>query len=174
MILDELRRRMPQYSLEIISEANLGEVYAMLRTNAYFYQRTQEHAVTVEECRDDITALPPGKSLVSKAYFAVYEDGKCLAAIDFIEGYPDHKTGYLGLFIVDAERHGQGIGTKILNVIEEAAKELDFQYLQLACHETNEKGFLFWLKKGFREIRRSERKTEGKVYQIISLQKELK
>lgn len=173
MILNELREGMPQYSLQVISESNLGEVHAMLQTNTYFYEMTQGHGVTIEECREDITALPPGKSLESKTFFAIYENGKCIAVIDFIEGYPDETTGYLGLFVLDANRHGHGLGTRILNKIEETAKTQGFQYLQLGCYEANARGFFFWSKMGFQEIRRSERETGGKRYPILSMQKEL-
>ncbi len=173
MILDRLRKKMPQYCIEIISEKNIDDVFALLRSNVYFYSKTQEHNVTRQECIADITALPPGIEITSKTYIAVYQEEKCIAVIDFIEGYPNDKTGYLGLFILDASVQGHGIGKNILNYIMEVSKEIGFEKIELACHKSNEKGFLFWSKMRFYEVRRSERETDRKKYVIISMQHKL-
>ena len=170
MILDRLSEKMPQYRIEIISEKNVDDVLALFQSNVYFYSKTQEHSVTREECISDITDLPPGMDITSKTYIALYQEDKCIAIIDLIEGYPNDKTVFLGLFILDASVQGHGIGKNLLNDILEVSKEMGFEKMELACHETNEKGFLFWSNMGFHEVRRTVRETDGKEYIIISMQ----
>ena len=173
MILDRLRMKMPQYRIEIISEKNIDDVLALFQSNVYFYSKTQEHSVTRKECISDITDLPPGMDITSKTYIALYQEAKCIAIIDLIEGYPNDKTIFLGLFILDASVHGHGNGKSILKDIMEVSKEMGFEKMELACHETNEKGFKFWSKMRFHEVRRTVRETDGKKYIIISMQHKL-
>ncbi len=173
MILDQLRMKMQQYRIEIISEKNIDDVLALFQTNVYFFSRTQEHSVTRTECISDITDLPSGMDIKSKTYIALYQEGKCIAIIDLIEGYPNDKTIFLGLFILDASTQGRGVGKNILNDIMEVSKKMGFEKMELGCHETNEKGFEFWSKMRFHEVRRTVREMDGKEYIIISMQHKL-
>jgi len=43
-----------------------------MRGNKYFYTKTQNHVVTIEECLGDINALPPGVEKAKKTFIALY------------------------------------------------------------------------------------------------------
>lgn len=173
MILKELRSRLSEYRIEIISENNIDDVLDLMLSNKYFYSKTQEHDVTREECLDDINALPPNVEYANKTHVAFYDKEKCIAVVDFIEGFPKDSIGYLGLLMLHESVHRKGIGEKILASIFEVAKEKGFKDIELGCYESNERGYMFWSKMGFKEIRRSEREVDGKIYTIISMQREL-
>ena len=70
--------------------------------------------MTKEGVREDMEALPPGKTYEDK-YFLGYYDGKRLIAImDLIDGYPDDSTLYIGLSMTNMTIQGKGIGTSII------------------------------------------------------------
>jgi len=172
-MIELLQDKLPEFEVVPISKKNVCDVWEMMKGNEYFYSRTQDHEVTRKECVDDITALPPGKGLEDKTYVGIYEGSELIAAVDLIAGYPDEKTEYLGLLILAVPKHGLGIGKKILDVITTSAKEKGFEYIELACHKTNEIGFAFWSKNGFEVIRTSERNIDGKVYTLLSMRKQI-
>lgn len=173
MILEDLQKKIPQYNIKVITEDIIEDVFKVMRSNGYYYSKIQQHDVTREECITDIKAVPPGIDYSKKTYIAFYEENKCIALVDFIEGYPNKQTGYLGLLMLDETLHRHGIGKKILENLLSVIKVEGFQYMELACYECNERGITFWNKMGFKEIRRSNRETDGKIYTLISMQREV-
>lgn len=171
MIITELIKSMPEYSICKISEEHIDDVMALMKSNEYFYSVTQKHDVCREDCIADLTAVPPGIDLSKKTYVALYKDETCIAVLDFIEGFPRENIGYLGLFMLHKEVQGKGIGKVILSKLVEVSMEKGFEIIELACYETNQKGLAFWSRMGFCEVRRSEREVDGEMYTIISMQK---
>lgn len=173
MILKELQYNIPEYSIITISKNNIDDVLSLMKSNTYFYSKTQEHTVTREECLEDLHALPPDVPFSNKTYVAFYEKEKCVAVIDFIEGYPNKHTGYLGLLMLHENVHRKGIGARLLKELSKVAKDIGLTHMELACYEANERGHMFWTKMGFKEIRRSNRENDGKLYTLISMGREL-
>ena len=58
---------------------------------------------------------------------------------------------WIGLFLVDENKHRQGFGKAI---IQSFINQLDnhYNHVQLACIEYNEKGMAFWQSLGFYKI----------------------
>lgn len=169
MILNELQHKILEYNIITISENNIDDVLSLMKSNTYFYSKTQGHMVTREECLEDLHALPPHVPFSNKTYVAFYEKESCIAVIDFIEGYPNESTGYIGLFMLHEKVHRKGIGEKLLKGLCEVAKDIGLTHIELACYEENERGHMFWTKMGFQEIRRSNRENDGKIYTLISM-----
>lgn len=170
MLIKELENVLSEYILKPITAENIEDVFHLMRGNKYFYSKTQNHELTIEECLEDIDALPPRVEKAKKTFVALYDKDKCLAVIDFIEGFPKDDIGYLGLLMLDDSIQRKGIGAKILNNIFEVARDKQFKIIELACYETNKNGFAFWTKMGFFEVKKSERETDGKIYNLISMQ----
>ncbi len=170
MLINELKNVLSEYTIKPITEENIDDVFRLMRGNKYFYSKTQNHEVTIEECLEDIDALPPNVEKAKKTFVALYDKEKCLAVIDFIEGYPKEEIGYLGLLMLDESIQRKGIGKKILTKIFKVARANKFKIIELACYESNENGVKFWTKMGFFEVKRSKRKTDGKIYNLISMQ----
>lgn len=171
MIITELIKAMPEYSICKISEEHIGDVMGLMKSNEYFYSVTQKHDVCREDCIADLTAVPPGIDLSKKTYVALYEKNRCIAVLDFIEGFPEENIGYLGLFMLDKEVQGKGVGKDIFSKLFEVSTKKGFEIIELACYETNKKGLSFWSKMGFCEVRKSKRETDGEIYTLISMQK---
>ena len=159
--------------VERITMDNLPHVIALFESNPDYFSCVQSHPVDADECKADITMLPPGKTLADKTYVLVSDDQGDLAVIDFVEKYPDEMTGYLGFLIVSGNRHGCGVGTMLLSMIEQAARVCGLSRIELGCYETNESGMAFWKKSGFSPIRTSKQTTDGVVYTIVSMEKDI-
>ena len=83
----------------------------------------------------------------------VYIDHQMTAYIDYQCGYRysmqhDDTYVWIGLFLVDENKHRQGFGKAI---IQSFINQLDnhYNHVQLACIEYNEKGMAFWQSLGF-------------------------
>lgn len=159
--------------VERITLDNLSRVIALFASNPVYFSCVQSHPVDEDECKADITMLPPGKTLADKTYVLVSDEQGDLAVIDFVEGYPDDMTGYLGFLIVSGSRHGSGLGTMLLSKIQQAASACGLSRVELGCYETNEHGMAFWKASGFSPIRTSKQETDGIVYTIVSMEKNI-
>lgn len=159
--------------VERITLDNLSRVIALFASNPDYFSCVQSHPVDADECKADITMLPPGKTLADKTYMLVSDEQGDLAVIDFVERYPDDMTGYLGFLIVSGNRRGHGAGTQLLSMIEQAASACGLSRIELGCYETNTSGMAFWKGSGFSPIRNSKRETDGIVYTIVSMEKHI-
>ena len=89
---------------------------------------------------------PLGREQAVDCTYGVIGD---LAVIDFIEQYPNDRSGYLGFFILSGERHNQGIGQMLLGIVEDTARQCGLSRIELACFASNEPGLRFWKKEGY-------------------------
>jgi RimJ/RimL family protein N-acetyltransferase len=146
MIINNLKEKLKDYDILPITEENIEEAFQLMRSNTYFYSRTQFHELTLQECKEDITALPPGTTLDQKFFVGIYEIDKLVAVLDYIEGYPEKEIAFIGFFMLANEVHGKGIGKKMIQAFIESAKQNHFKEVRLGCYETNEIGYLFGVK----------------------------
>ena len=149
MIIDDLRKELTEYRIVPIDENNVEDAFKLMQTNVYFYLKTQSHSLNLDECKEDITALPPNTNLEQKFFMGVYSGNDMIAVLDYVEGYPNENVVYLGFFMLHANNHGKGTGRQFINTFIQAAKNNDFLEIKLACYETNEIGYLFWSSMGF-------------------------
>ncbi|WP_176694410.1 hypothetical protein [Paraliobacillus sp. PM-2] len=111
MFIDTLKNTFTDYDVVRNSEHNVEDVYNLVKENKYFLENTQSQDISLQECYEDITDLPPGKDISSKTYISFYQNNKCACVIDFIMNYPVIDTGYIGLFIIATNMHGKETGS---------------------------------------------------------------
>ena len=104
----------------------------------------------------DMTALPPNKRMEDKAYIGFFEEGKLTAVLDWISGYPTKETAWIGLFMVSAERQGQGVGSGIIRGLTESLRAVGYLEIQLGVDKGNPQSFAFWKKNGFEVLREDD------------------
>ncbi len=83
-----------------LSEADLPAAYALCAGNPLYYFHMHS-APSVESLREDLTALPPGKSPQDKYFLGLYGSGGLLAILDLIDGYPGPDAAFIGFFMVE-------------------------------------------------------------------------
>lgn len=54
--------------------------------------------------------IAAGKTMADKFYIGFFDGAALVAVVDMILAYPNETTGYIGFFMVDKSRQGQGIG----------------------------------------------------------------
>ena len=121
-----------RYCVRRMTEAEVDALAAFCGSNPQYYEACGV-SVMREDILKDLTLCPPGKTLCDK-YFLGFYDGlndasgkdRLTAILDLITDYPDAHTAYIGLFMVDGTRAGQGLGTALLGELFPALKAAGF------------------------------------------------
>ncbi len=159
--------------------------------NTYFYSTVEgmevkepdeEHpypycAQDAVEIRKDRYLLPKGMPAESKLYFGIFDDderyladGRCLAIVDLVMGYPTEEYVYIGWLILENEVHGVGLAAGIMDVLYSVSRKLGYKFIKLSAYDVNEPGMKFWTKQGFRQegfVMRKTGKGELKLNKFI-------
>ena len=153
-VIEELTR---QCGIRLLS-IDETHIQKLMAGNEAYFHLVKEEIPTLEQAKESYTVLPPGTGRDQKTFAVFYKKGKCMAVLDFIWGYPEENTGFIGLLMVAADGQGKGIGKKLFRHIRKAARENGLKKLRLGCYASNEPARNFWEKQGFRtvEIREKE------------------
>ena len=76
--------------------------------------------------------MPPGKVIEDKYYIGFCQDGKLIAVMDLIDGYPEKLIVYIGFFMTDISVQGRGIGTEIIDYLCRYLSGLGYESVRLA------------------------------------------
>ena len=164
-VLEGLRRRLPEWEIREVEEADLEPVLTLLKRSPDYFA-LDGSTPTLDSLRADLTALPPRCTAEQKHYAAFWRGGKPEAVLDWVEGYPREQTLWIGLFLVDGALRGQGLGRRLMSALPGAAYDGGMDSLRLACLVNNEGGHRFWEAVGFRDLREGT-STDGKPVTIL-------
>lgn len=164
----EINKLSNKYDVRKLSLNDIDAVYELCRKNKLYYDYCPPF-VTKEGVKEDMEALPPGKTYDDK-YFVGYYNGDVLVAImDIISGYPNEETIYIGLFMTDVSVQGKGTGTKIIQGLSEYAKMKEYKRIELAWVKGNLQAEGFWTKNKFVPI--GERSSNAAEHVIAAERK---
>ena len=164
----EIEKLSNQYQTVRLTAGDVPEILALCQGNPQYYRHCPP-AVSRENIRADMEALPPGVG-PEKKYYLGFWDGETLAAVmDLILGYPDEGTAFIGFFMVDAARQGRGTGSAL---IEEVCACLsgEFSAIRLGYVRGNEQSGHFWHRNGFVPTGVT---TRTELYEIVMMTKVL-
>lgn len=168
-ILEQLGKRLSEYELHEGSREDLPDIYRLITGNEEFLSNTQDHEETMEECAENLTVRPLQVAAENKHFLVICEKGSCVALLDYLEGYPEKKTAYIRLLIVDAARHGNGIGRKINDAFMRAAQCCGYTQINLICHCKNEYGYWFWRKNRYIAESVTNLEKRGKQQEVFRM-----
>lgn len=143
------------FQMRRLEERDVDAILALCEGNRLFYQYHPPMA-TRESILADMTALPPKKSMEDKTYIGFFEEGKLVAILDWISGYPAKEIAWIGLFMVSAEKQGKGVGSEIISGFVESLKAVGYREIQLGVDRGNPQSFTFWKKNGFEVLREEQ------------------
>ena len=113
-------------------------------------------APTVQGFMDDLTALPPQKTVEDKYFFGYFDvtsrestEAELVAIVDLITAYPNPKTAFIGFFMMNEKYQGKGEGSRIIHELLGKLSEAGFEYVRLGYMKGNEQSRAFWEKNGF-------------------------
>lgn len=86
-----------RFTVRRLNESDAPAMLALSEKNAVYY-RYHAPAPSLEDIREGLTALPPGKTMADK-YYVGFFDGETLAAVlDLVLDFPETGTAFIGLF----------------------------------------------------------------------------
>ncbi|HFI0036631.1 TPA: GNAT family N-acetyltransferase [Streptococcus suis] len=136
-----------RFQVRKLTEADLEQVLALYQTNPLYFEHFPP-LPSLESLANDLVDCPPGKSLSDKYFLGFWEHNRLVAILDLIDGYPTAEIAYIGLFMVDANLSGQGLGSMITaELLPQLATR--FKKVRLGYVESNPQSSYFWSKVGF-------------------------
>lgn len=158
-----------QYNVKRLSEDDIDLIYDLSVGNPMYYKYCPPF-VTKDSIKNDMHALPPGKNKSDKLYIGYFDGVKLIAILDLIVNYPKEKTAWIGLFMMDNQYQGRGIGTALIEECCMYLKELGFVYVSLGYVKGNPQSEAFWLKNKFINTGRESKQDE---YTVVIMQRKL-
>ena len=141
-----------RYAVRALGPGDMEVLMAFCGTNPGYFEAVGQ-ALSRAELERSMTLLPPGKTLADKHFVGFYDGaGRLTSLVDLIEGYPDGETAYIGLFMTDGTRGGQGIGSAVIGELLDALRALGFARVRLAYGRDDPRAAHFWEKNGFRPL----------------------
>ena len=136
------------FQVRALTKNHVDLILELSRGNTLFYQYHPPFA-TRESIMEEMEALPPGKGMADKFYIGFFEKDRLAAVMDLIRDYPDPGTAYIGLFMVDTDFQGRGVGSEIIRECAGVLKNMGYKKLRLAVDRGNPQSNHFWRKNGF-------------------------
>lgn len=139
---------MDERTVRPLTKSDLPAMLHLCQSNPQYYAHMGQR-LTLEELEDDLTALPPGKTMKDKHFVGVWQQKSLVALLDLVTGYPTEDTAYIGWFMVDARWQGRGLGSRLIGRLLERLAEAGYTRIRLAYVKGNEQSRRFWEKNGF-------------------------
>lgn len=160
-----------QYQVRLLNREQINEIHELYLGNPLYFHHIHVDNVTADQVMDDLTALPPGKESRDKYFMGFYWKDQLAAVMDLIDGYPDDATAYIGLFMMNAEFQGRGMGSEIVEQVCAFLKKQGFAHVRLGYVKGNPQSRQFWIKNRFLPVGRETEMEEG--YTAVVMQREL-
>ena len=148
-----------RYSVRPLDEQDIPLILKICQGNPLFYEYAAAEC-TAEQLKEDIYALPKGKTADDKYYFGFFDGNRLTAVMDLIDGYPDRETAFIGFFMMNADDSGKGTGTRIIGDVLSSLKEQGFAKVRLCINDGNPQSSHFWQKNGFIPVQTVQRGEE--------------
>ena len=139
-----------KYNVKRIETPDIEIVYELCCNNSLYYQYCPPF-VSTQSIKDDMSALPPNKTLKDKYYVGYYEENKLIAVMDLIMGYPEESVAFIGFFMTDIYVQNKGIGSSIIEELCAALSQFGVSSIRLGWVRGNPQAEYFWHKNGFTE-----------------------
>lgn len=165
----EIKKLSSHYTVKPLTESDIDAVYELSKGNPQFYKFCPPF-VAHDSILKDMRALPPKKTYDDKYYLGFWDSERLIAVLDLIVHFPDDKTAFIGLFMLDILVQGKGIGSLIFGEIANALKKTGYSYIRLGYAKGNPQSEHFWRKNGFSDTW-IEYENDG--YTVVVLQKAL-
>jgi len=165
----EIKRLADSFHVRRLCDADVQDIFNLYLSNPQYFDAMND-APELSSVKSDLAALPPNKAYDDKYYIGFYDGEALVAAMDLILAFPDEKTAFIGLFMVDGERQGRGIGSSIIRQALEYLKSFGFSACRLGYIKGNQQGREFWTSLGFMPTGEQSKQNE---YTVVLMEKRL-
>lgn len=167
----ELNKISKHFQIKQLTISDSDDIFSLCKENVNYYKYFFDN-ITKTNIIDDLFYLPTMINKETKYVIGFYKEDILIAIMDFVDGYPNKHTIYIGLFMLKIQFQNNGIGSLIINDFVDFAKEMQYKDIKLAWIDENTKAKNFWIKNGFRPL--DEKMTKGKYpRKVIEATREL-
>lgn len=131
-----------------LNAKDIEKIYSLSVGNRIFYE-FHPPFVTRDSIQEDMDALPPGKAYEDKFYIGFFSEDNLVAMMDLIRDFPEKHIAFIGLFMMDQQYQGRGIGSKIIGECVGRLRKFGFHAVRIGVDKENPQSFAFWQKNGF-------------------------
>lgn len=167
--IENVQQLSKRYKVRRLTEKDVDSVYELSAKNPVFYRYCPPF-VTHKSILDDMKALPPRTDYDDKYYIGYFCEGRLIAVMDLILGYPGEETAFVGLFMMEKEYQGKGIGTVIVEECFDFLRETGYRFIRLGFAKGNPQSQGFWVKNGFS---RTGVEADNGNYVMVVMEREL-
>lgn len=143
-----LMRRYRNPTLMPLADDRSDELFALLKGNVEHYRHMREQ-LSPASFEAMLRSRPPGMEPSGKHNLVSVEAGEMLGFVELLIDYPDPLTATIGLLIVRADLHGQGIGGCLLEATFGELRRRGVREVFLSCASDAERAARFWQRHGF-------------------------
>lgn len=137
-----------KYQVRDLSMEDVGDILALYRSNPLYFHHCPPPP-SEQSIRQDLTVVPEGWDRSKKHYLGFFEHSNLMAVLDLIEDFPKEDTAWIGLFMIDGEHSGRGLGSDLLSSILLHLARSGYRRIGLGYVRTNMQAKRFWEKNGF-------------------------
>lgn len=135
---------------------------------ADFYIMSEGKPPKKSTARNNLESLPPNKDYSDKIVWGIFKnEDQLIAVIDIVKDFPNEKEYIIGLMMIDPVERGKGIGSKLHDWLKEWCLELGVNKLRIGVITDNNRGYNFWTKLGYKEVKRVKQKLDYKENIVI-------
>ena len=137
-----------EYTVKKLGEEDFPAILTLYGSNPQYFEAMNQTAPE-GGLEEDLVAVPAGKTLEDKYWLGFYKEDELIATLELVTGYPEENTAYIGLFMMDNARQGQGEGSRLMADLFAWLKEGGFAWVELSYTYGNAQSERFWFKNGF-------------------------
>ncbi len=139
-----------EFAVRELTSADIPDMLRVAKSNPLFYQYMRPDP-TAENLAADLTALPSRRTLADKHFFGWFEGERLVAMMDLIARHPKPNMAFIGWFILDGARQGNGLGRRLVRDVLAMLKAEGVAEVRLGRIEGNPQSEHFWHVCGFAE-----------------------
>ncbi len=128
---------------------------------ADYFELVQGAPAGDEEVDDFLTDCPEDRTEDDLYCFGVFAGDELVAAASNFKDFPDPDTWWIGMFLVEPDRRGTGLGRAFFEALYDWFLDQRALEIQLGVLEPNEGGREFWVAMGFEHLRPGRPVVEG-------------
>ena len=115
-----------KYDVRKLHKNDINQIYDLCSKNHLYYQYCPPY-VTRKGIESDMSALPDNVDFKDKYYVGYFKDGKLIAILDLIDGYPKKDIVFIGFFMVDSTIQKSGMGSAIVKELIDYLTTLEYK-----------------------------------------------
>lgn len=157
-----IKRLSNKYVVKKLDNSDIRDIYNLCCENRLYYEYCPP-MVTEESIKEDMTVLPPNTNMDDKFYIGFYAEGRIIAVMDLITGYPEQNIAYIGFFMTNVTIQKRGIGSEIISEVCDHLRRQGFVFVRLAWVKGNPQAEHFWLKNKFKVLKETTSNVSDSV-----------